>query len=185
MIQARRHRGQGQLIRITDETKAHMRYVMGALKIRQGELGRRLGLSESAVSNMIRGVQKYTTLSIFTIYNPRLTHLVEQADGGGGVLAAITDSGTNMLNPVSTPEAKEYVLGPYREKLAVGRTAEHRERHRAAMKAHWEKRRARESAVRLAQAKIGKAVIVPPPPKPQGFFKRVYNAIVTGFHAGS
>lgn len=191
MIQERRgSRKHGQRIRITDETREHMRYVMGALKMRKGELGERLGFAAGSIGRILNGSQLCTSREIFQIYHPRLTVLVERADKGVGEIAVVRDPAVKALNPLSTPEAKEFALGPYRAKVAERKNAweARRDKHRDAMKAYWVKRR----TMLIESAKKGKVpdqtVLAIPPPKPitehPGFFKRVFNAILTGFHVG-
>lgn len=168
-----------------------MRYVMEALRLQNKDLASRLGMAPSTLSMMLGGRQTYTTRDMFLVYDPRLTALVERADKSRGEVAVMTDPQSKALNPVSTSAAKEFVLGPYREKVAEytanRRTDEVREKHRVAMKAYWTKRR----TMLLESAKKGipadKAVLAIPPPKiilsRQGFFRRIFNAILTGFHA--
>lgn len=164
------------MVRITDDTRDLVRYVMDALKLRQYEMCERLGLSPGTLSRILGGVQTYTTLTIFQIYSPRLTRLVEQADRGRGESSLVTDPGVRALNPVSTPEAKDFILAPYRQAYFDKR----RENHRAAMKAYWVRRKAK------APVKAADRVEAPaktPPMTREGFFQRVWNSIRTGFHA--
>lgn len=113
-----KYRGRGQMIQVTKETKAHMHYVMGALRLRRVDLATRIGLNPSSLSLILRGHQKHVSMSIHNIYYPRLMELIERADRGGGV-PGVRDSKSNMMNPPSSPEAKEFVLGPYREVVAA------------------------------------------------------------------
>lgn len=193
MIQERRgHRKAGQLIRITDETKAHMRYVMGALKMRQGELAERLGLTPGTLSRILGRYQKSISRDLFQIYYPRLTVLVERADKGVGEIAVVRDPAVKALNPISTPEAKEFALGPYRAKVAERKNTwdARRDNHRAAMKAYWANKRAKEAERRFnvvhdaKVSELARAITPKPMTKHPGFFKRLINAICTGFHVG-
>lgn len=182
MIQERRHRLQGQFVRVTDETKAHMRYVMGALKLNQGELAARLGLTGAVVSRILAGSQKQTTMDSATTYYPRLTKLIEQADRGRGEGYYVRDPEVKAINPVSTPEAKEFVLGPYREKVQEksANFDKRRENHRAAMKAYWARRKAQAQQVAAVPDRVE---VDTAPMAREGFFQKVWNSIRTGFNA--
>lgn len=186
-------RSRGQRINITAATVAHMRYVMEALKMQPDELGARLGLCRGSVNHYLRGKPRMS-LEIFEVFHPRLVALVERADKGVGEVALVRDPHVHALNPLSSPAAKDFALGPYRKKVeeraALGRSAAHRERHREAMKAYWIKRRAREVMWKKQyQGSLllpADQVIAPDAattPTPIGFFRRIFNSIVTGFHA--
>lgn len=200
MIQERRrHRKGGGRVSITPNTLSKMEYVLVSLKMGRGELGVRLGMCAGTISLILNRRQHATSREIHEIYFPRLMSLASQADLKVG-RARVTDPQVTALNPVSTPEAQAFVLEPYKEKLKEETEIaqkvwqegccfeQRRQRTSVAMKAYWAKRRAREakaSLIREMDRVEDQALSVQPPViSREGFFKRVYNAIVTGFHAG-
>lgn len=152
-------------VRIKKETLDQFQYVMYALNLSQGQLATLLGLRSNTISGLMKGRHGALHQKNYAILYPRLQELLGQA----------ASAGHPRLVPAEPPK-------PYREPIVKTgwRSQSHRDNHREAMKAYWAKRRARDRA--------GEIVLVPEPATNptitrEGFFKRVYNAIVTGLHA--
>lgn len=180
-------RRSGGYVRITEETVLSLRFLKQALKLRDCDLETRLGLPMTSLSRIYNYKQTRVTQQIYNIFYPRLQVLMEQADRGRGV-PAVQDTAKTQLNPISTPEAKDFVLGPSREQVAqrsYAHSAERRANHRAAMKHYWEKRRAREEGVKMMR-KLSVLVpaedVTPPTEKAvevtrPGLFTRLFRAL--------
>lgn len=142
-------------VRVSKETIAHVRYVMGANRCTQKEMAFNLGLHPGVLSRLLNGYQNRVHGRVYSVFYPRLQAMVERADQGRGVPAVqVPDS--KMLNPPSTPVVKEFITAPLREQATMTgtraevlrarfRSPEYREKHKAAMQRYWVKRREREA----------------------------------------
>lgn len=178
----------GQMVNVTKETKAHMHYVMGAFRLRAEGLATSIGISPSTMSRILNGGQNTVRMRIHNVYYPRLMELVARADKGGGV-PAFRNPKSNMMNPPSSPEAKEFVLGPYRETVAARVTATDpltslgRQRQVEGSRRYWAMyRRLKEEKMALSLKAPVPATIpqidVAPVAKKLGFFSRLLRLLV-------
>ncbi len=186
------------MVRVTKETKAHIQYVMGALRCNQREMAFYLGLSPATVSRLLKDPAHRLHYRVHSRFYPRLVAMVERADRGRGVPALLAPE-SKMMNPPSTVESKEFITGPLREKVTLSKSErarakyqspEYREKHRVAMNRYWDRRRSREAAYKLKEIRAAENVINMPvtatiPPiniipvvKKLGFFARLIRLLV-------